>query len=92
MPDSTRRGFLALTGGGVAAAGAAAVAPALLAGGRDAGAAGPDLPEVKVDGPLIAYVSDVSTGELVVMVGEQEISAIDRELVGRIARLTRTGN
>lgn len=92
MPDATRRGFLAMTGGGVAAAGAVALVPTLLAADRETSA----MPhrqtdDVKVDGPLIAYVNDVSTGEVVVMVGEREVTAIDHDLAERIARLSRAG-
>ncbi len=87
MSDSTRRGFLAMTGAGAAAVGAAAVVPNAFAGSRndtdqqtaDASA---------VDGPLVAYVNDLRTGEVSVMVGEHEVTVVDKDLVARIARIS----
>jgi hypothetical protein len=79
MSDSTRRGFLGMAGAGAVAVGTAAVAPAALAD---------DAPWPRVGGrstePVVAYVQDVSKGELALMVGEREVVVQDRDLVNRI--------
>lgn len=81
MNQSTRRGFLALTGSGVAAV---AVAPAAVAAvpGKSPGlgAAGSQ------GGPMVAYVQDAATGEVAVMVGEREVVVRDRALVAQLAK------
>lgn len=90
MNDSTRRGFLAMTGAGVAAVGAAAVVPTAFASDRyDKDPQETEGPAV--EGPLVAHVNDLSTGEVSVMVGEHEVTVVDRDLARKIARLSRTG-
>jgi hypothetical protein len=92
MNAPTRREFLATTGVSVAAVGAAALAPAAFAGKQteeEASANGLDVSAGTADGQLVAYVHDVSTGELSVMVGEHEVTVVDRALAARIARLSR---
>jgi hypothetical protein len=80
MPGVTRRGFLATsvsTAAGVAGIGAlAAAAPHM----RDTAA----VPTTATGGPLMAYVRDGSRGELSLMVGTQEVSLHDPELVRRL--------
>jgi hypothetical protein len=80
MKDATRRGFLAISGAGVAAA---AVAPSAMAAGRPA----TDSPEqAAASGALLAYVRDASTGEVTLMKGENEIVVRDAALVRALAK------
>lgn len=78
MNDPTRRGFLVIAGAGAAAVGAATVAPAV-------GAAPVRAPS-EASGPLVAYVSDMQSGEVTLMVGEREVVVHDRDLAARLAR------
>ena len=81
MSDPSRRGFLILTGVGAAAATAAAVAPAAFASG------GEDTSSSAAGGPLVAYVSNMKTGEVSVMMGEREVVVRDRALCASLARV-----
>lgn len=94
MNKSSRRHFLAVTGAGAAAAGAAAVLPASLATAQqrsdtmiDAEAGGAPL----ADAVLMALVTDQVTGEVTVINGADEITLTDLPLAGRIAQLSRKG-
>jgi hypothetical protein len=82
MSDPSRRGFLLLAGTGVAAVGAAAVAPAAFAE-SEPGEAGSST----VQGPLVAYVTDLNKGEVSVMMGEREVVVHDRALCASLARV-----
>jgi hypothetical protein len=82
MSDSSRRGFLMMAGAGAAAVGAAAVAPAAFAS-RESADTGP----ITVEGPLVAYVSDLHKGEVSVMKGEREVVVHDRALCASLARV-----
>ncbi len=77
MNQSTRRGFIALTGSGVAAV---AVAPAALAHSGKADA------ESSKGAPMVAHVRDAATGEIALMVGEREVVVHDRALVATMSR------
>ena len=81
MSDPSRRGFLILTGAGAAAVGAAVVAPAAFADRTD------DTGPTKAGGPLVAYVSNMNTGEVSVMMGEREVVVHDRALCASLARV-----
>ena len=84
MNQSTRRGCLALTGTGVAAA---AVAPSALA----AGSSGPSrTTTTSSSSRMVAYVHDAATGEVAVMVGEREVIVRDRALVAQLAKHLRS--
>jgi hypothetical protein len=76
MKDTSRRGFLAAAGTGVAAA---TVAPAVL-GAAAAGAA------PNQQGAVVAYVKDASAGQVAVMAGEREVVVTDKDLVASITR------
>jgi hypothetical protein len=84
MDDSTRRGFLIMAGVGAAAT--AGVAAAATAGHRlaDAGTTGAALPATAA-GALVAYVRDVRSGRVSVMVGETEVVVHDPDLVAWLA-------
>ena len=100
MNKPSRRGFLAAAAAGAAAVGAASVAPKAAAARADAGArpgaaARADAGESAVPRsghtePLVAYVRDAHTGEVAVMIGEQEVVVHDHELAARIARVARS--
>ncbi len=84
MSEATRRVFLSTSAVGAAAVGVAAVTPTLsaVAGSTEnaESAAG------RASGSLLAFVGDVSAGEVSLMVGEQEVVVHDRELVSRLLR------
>jgi hypothetical protein len=81
MNTSTRRGFLVLTGTGVAAA-AAASAPTAAAGTPSVATATGGSSR----GPVVAYVRDTASGEISVMSGEREVIVHNRSLAALIAR------
>ncbi|WP_375502582.1 twin-arginine translocation signal domain-containing protein [uncultured Jatrophihabitans sp.] len=84
MSDSTRRGFLKVAGTGVAVAGAVAVVPSAA---HAATRKDPDtlaLPD-GAEASLVAYVEDVSTGKVALMVEGHEYTVIDHQLVARLA-------
>src|SRR6476620_7008466 len=76
MSETSRRGFLAAAGTGVATA---AVAPAVL-GGTGASAA------PSYQGAVVASVKDAAAGRVAVMAGEREVVVTDRDLVASITR------
>lgn len=80
MNDASRRGFLALTGTGVAGVAAVAVA--------QSASAAPARPsaDVKAEGPMVAHVRNVDTGEVAVMIGEREVVVKDKALVSALAK------
>ncbi len=78
MNDASRRGFLAIAGTGVAVAGVAAMAPAA------SGAAVKTPHGVDLDGPVVAFVRDVKTGEVAIMHGDREETVFDHGLVARL--------
>lgn len=94
MNRSSRRHFLAVTGAGAAAAGAASVLPSPLATAQqrsetmiDAETGGVPL----ADAVLMACVTDVAAGEVTVIHGAEEVTVTDPALAERIAWATRTG-
>jgi hypothetical protein len=82
MSDSSRRGFLMLAGAGAAAVSAVAVAPAAFALRES-----DDTGSIAVEGPVVAYVSDLHKGEVSVMMGEREVVVHDRALCASLARV-----
>ena len=92
MDKSSRRRFLVVTGAGAAAVGAVSVAPVSLAAAttKDAGAhvdVDRDSDATLADSPLVVCVNDLSTGEVVVIDGDEEICVTDPDLVRHIVRL-----
>jgi hypothetical protein len=87
MRDSTRRGFLKIAGAGVPV-GAAVAATAVVRSDRAEPAAAEGstaaLPKTG-SGPLVAYVRDVRSAEVSVLVGETEVVLHDRDLVAELA-------
>jgi hypothetical protein len=88
MSDATRRGFLVFAGAGTAAAVGAVAVPKVF-GDQSADAAtqlaAADLANAE---SFVVHVKDVSRGELTILVGEREVSIIDRELANRLAGAT----
>jgi hypothetical protein len=76
MSGTSRRGFLAAAGTGVATV---AVAPAALA--ATAAGAAPNH-----EGAVVAYVKDAATGQVSVMAGDREVVVTDKNLVRSITR------
>jgi hypothetical protein len=76
MNQTSRRGFLAASGTGVAAI---TVVPAII--GADSASAAP-VPE----GAVVAYIKDAATGSVAVMSGEREVVVTDKALVASISR------
>ena len=87
MAGHTRREFIRNVGLGAAAAGVAAAVPARVDFDR-AGAGQPSAPpdESVADGSLVAYIKDVRSGEVRLMVGDREVVYTDRQLVRSLAR------
>ena len=89
-----RRSFLkgAATGGLVL--GVAAAIPIKLLSGSD-GPGSPEqaaqMPALQLSEPMVAYIRDPARGEVVVMVGTQEIVLQDPSLAARLAEIARTG-
>jgi hypothetical protein len=79
MSDHTRRRFLALAGAGAAAVGVGVTA-------AEPAQAKPAKVPSGATGPLVAYVTDVRSGAVSVMVGDREVVLHDRDLVARLAR------
>lgn len=86
MSDHTRRRFLALAGAGAAAVSIAAAEPADAKTAQPGQATQPKAP-AGASGPLVAYVSDVKSGAVSVMVGDREVVVNDHELVARLAHV-----
>lgn len=85
----SRRSFL-LAGAGSVAAGAGALAGGAAAVGALAGAGGAaaqDGPLDELVGSVVAYVSDVASGEVTLMVDDRETVVTDLDLARTLARL-----
>ena len=83
MSDSSRRGFLALAGAGVAAGAAAVALPS--AAGAATPAEDSTLPRDAAES-MVVHVSDVRSGKATLMIDGAEVVVTDRALVARIAR------
>lgn len=101
MTEFTRRSFLTQTsigviGVGVAATAAAVALPRTAPGSQLPNAGTSTLPsaqppetslaEVSLSGPMLVHVRDISTGEIGVLFGTQEIVYRDPELVAHVVR------
>jgi hypothetical protein len=78
MNDPSRRRFLGVAGASAAVAGASAVIPSAAFAGETHRNAGSSTESV------VAYVSDTTSDELTLLVGEREVVVHDRDLVNRI--------
>lgn len=88
MAKLARRGFLKQTSAGVAALGLLAAVPiAATPEVTDTAETGmSELPAAGLPEALVAHISDLSTGEVSLLVGTQEIIFRDPELVARLLR------
>jgi hypothetical protein len=85
MKDLTRRRFLTHSSIGVAFAGALALVPGVSAALKLPTATPKvGLGQAKADGPVIAHVRDVATGEIAFLVGTERFIIRDRELAVRM--------
>jgi hypothetical protein len=96
MDNLSRRSFLKKGSVAVGAAGVAVAAPGLgkvvreKASGEPTRAHEPDLPaEAASEGPLVAHVRDLATGEIDLFVGERRVTVKDRATASRLYRATR---
>jgi hypothetical protein len=85
MNDHSRRNFLIASGAGAAAIGVVAALPTIASAGT------PSQPEPMAPAgadaaPLVAHISDPSSGTLSLLVGDEEVIVHDHDLVGRITR------
>ena len=82
-----RRDLLKRSAIGLAAIGAAAAIPAvvLTMDSDDEDAQANVAPPSDVKGPLVAYVQDAATGDVLVMAGESEFVINDPRLVAKLA-------
>ncbi len=85
-----RNGSLAVVGVGLVAAGPAALlakAPDASAAGRSPAPESAALPAgASLDGPLVAHVKDLSTGEIGVYLGTSEVTFRDPHLAAKLYR------
>ena len=81
MSDHSRRTFLKRASAGAAAVGVASVVPI---GASSADAAEPAGPTHS--GPFVAWVDDVASGKVTVLVGESEVVVHDAKLARQLAR------
>lgn len=81
----SRRGFLKTAAAGAAAAGFATAAPRILSGEIPLSGVFDSAPPAGGD-PIVAYVGDASTGEIVLMKGERKVRIRDSGMVSRFLR------
>jgi hypothetical protein len=90
MAELTRKGLLKKTSVGALMVGALGAAPATaaIAATQPQGAPGADLDaqlaQLKHADPFLVYANNPSTGELVLMVGDQEVAVRDHALAARL--------
>lgn len=96
MDNLSRRSFLKTGTIAVGAAGAAIAAPGLRAAVRqDSASQDPetheaDLPaDAAAEGPIVAHVRNLATGEIDLFVGERRVTVKDRATASRLYRATR---
>ena len=95
MNSANRRGFLKIAGTGAAAAGAATLltesGPLAFSGAAAPSVAPKSAPKSaarlpdEAAGSMVAYIDDVSNGEVTVMVEGRQVTVSDHDLVARLA-------
>ena len=91
MNSANRRGFLKIAGTGAAVAGAATLLTESGSLGLSGAAAPAIAPKaaarlpVEAAGSMVAYIDDVSNGEVTVMVEGRQVTVSDHDLVARLA-------
>jgi hypothetical protein len=90
MTDASRRTFLAMTGAGAVAAGAAVLVPEALATTTSQDDTQAEASSSHHPGELIvAYLHDTKSGHLSVVAGEHEIHIVDKALAAKLASYAR---
>jgi Rieske Fe-S protein len=86
MTEPSRRRFLQTTSFGAVAVGGAVLAPNVI---RDSAPpqVGPDAAGPLPTDPVVAYVKDLASGEVAVLVGESEVVYRDHDLAKALARI-----
>jgi hypothetical protein len=96
MNNANRRTFIKTAGVSAAAAGAAvALVPSAVSGAGTAAtptAADQVALPAAAKGSMVAYIHDVSTGEISVMVEGHEVMVTDHQLVAKIAHVMHSSN
>ena len=87
MSEHSRRHFIRNASIGAAAVGAAALIPSMTS--ADAAPAAPTGPAH--DGPFAVWVKNAKTGEIAVLVGENEVIHHDKALAATLARIAARG-
>ena len=90
MADHSRRTFLRSASLGAAAAGVAAVGATAAVPAGSAAAAEPASSGPAHAGPFVAWVKDVRSGDVVVLVDDREIVHHDPSLARRLAAIAAT--
>lgn len=87
MTSSNRRAFFKTAGVGAAAVGGAAlIRPSVSVAGAASPAAAPELAlPSAANGSMVAYIQDVSNGQVSVMVEGREVTVTDHQLVAKLA-------
>ena len=80
MTDASRRNFLAMAGAATAVGVSAVALPASASAAEDT-----SLPR-DAEGAMVAYIHDVTKGELALMIDGHERIVTDKQLVARLAR------
>lgn len=90
-PGVSRRLFIGGAAAGAAAVAASAAVPGLTAAAAPAGTAqdADDAQAVALDQPVVARVTDLSTGQVTLYVGTDELTVTDPTLARRLARAVR---
>jgi len=83
MSDSTRRNFLIASGAGAAAVGVATALPGVAAAQTPKSKSLTNPADAQ---PLVAHISDPSSGTLSLFVADHEVVVHDPDLVARITR------
>ena len=89
MTDLNRRSFLKQTSVGAATLGLLSSVPALAVISESPQDTTQEVADTTVNGPLIAHVSDVATGEVALLLGCREIVFNDPQLVARLIKAAR---
>lgn len=89
MNDLSRRRFLSHGSVGLAFAGALAVVPGLSAALKLRAPAVLVGSQPALAGPLVAHVRDLASGEILLLVGTEQVIQHDRDLAARLYAATR---
>lgn len=89
MAKISRRGFLGKTSAGAATVGALLAVPGLAEARQESRIPPLTLTQQELEGPVVAHVRDLTSGEIAILVGTQQIVYRDKEFVARLVRAVR---